>query len=332
MIRTSNTVNAIASIFCEATKEVLEAGTGKEITYARTIQKIPVIHLRPEIGCFVLFNGDYSGLMIMNFTSEAAMAIYRNYMIHMGLPEEELATDFTADEVVDNIGEMINQIIGKVRRRIEEQYGLAASNTQPKAIALTTSIILTIDAQEVDKELCRRLAFKIEGHSFHIELSLEKTEFVAIDGSDVHSKSKEYIEHKHHVDLDSYSGTKGAGAQAASDDPFAAAQQAAAADPFAAAQAAAADPFAAAQAAAADPFAAAQAAADEAPADPFAAAQAAAAEEAPADPFAAAQAAAAEEAPADPFEAAAAAAKADDAGPVDPFEAAAAAAKTEKEK
>jgi CheY-specific phosphatase CheX len=190
MIRATNTLNSIARIFCDATKEVLGTSTGKEVTFANTIQKIPLVHLRPEIGCFVLFNGDYSGIMIMNFSANAAMEIYRNQMLHMGLPEEELATEYTADDVVDNIGETINQIIGNVRRKIENIYGLAASNTQPKAIALTTSIILTIDAHDIEKELCRRLSFKIGGHSFHIELSMEKTEFVSLDGRDVNEKAK----------------------------------------------------------------------------------------------------------------------------------------------
>lgn len=182
MIRATNTLNALARIFCEATKEVLGTSTGKEVSYATTIQKIPLVHLRPEIGCFVLFNGDYSGIMIMNFSAQAAMEIYRNQMLTMGLPEEDLATEYTSDDVVDNIGETINQIIGNVRRKIEKVYGLVATNTQPKAISLTTSIILTIDAHDIEKELCRRLSFKIGGHSFHIELSMEKTEFVSMDG------------------------------------------------------------------------------------------------------------------------------------------------------
>lgn len=191
MIRATNTLNSIARIFCDATKEVLGTSTGKEVSFANTIQKIPLVHLRPEIGCFVLFNGDYSGIMIMNFSAKAAMEIYRNQMLTMGLPEEDLATEYTADDVVDNIGETINQIIGNVRRKIENIYGLAASNTQPKAIALTTSIILTIDAHDIEKELCRRLSFKIGGHSFHIELSMEKTEFVSLDGRDVNAKASQ---------------------------------------------------------------------------------------------------------------------------------------------
>ncbi|NQU65584.1 MAG: DUF3334 family protein [SAR324 cluster bacterium] len=187
MIKAAKTLNAISKIFCDVTKELLESVTKKEVNYAKTIQKIPLIHLRPDIGCFVLFSGDYSGLMIMNFTAEAAMSIYRNQMINMGLPEEELAVEYTADEIVDSIGELVNQIIGSVRRQIEIQYDLGSSNTQPKAIALTTSIVLSIDTPEFDKDLCRKLSFKIEGHPFHIEVSIEKTEFVSLDGEDIHA-------------------------------------------------------------------------------------------------------------------------------------------------
>ncbi|MFH2131815.1 MAG: DUF3334 family protein [bacterium] len=187
MVKAGKTLNALSRIFCEATKELLQSVTQKEVHYARTIQKIPLVHLRPDIGCFVLFNGDYSGLMIMNFTAEAAMCIYRSQMIHMGLPEEELAVEYTADEVVDSIGELMNQIIGAVRRQVEIQYDLVSSNTQPKALALTTSIILSIDTPELDKDLCRKLSFKVEGHPFHIELSMGKTEFVSLDEEDIHT-------------------------------------------------------------------------------------------------------------------------------------------------
>lgn len=203
-VKSNKTLNAISKIICECAKDVLDSVTGKEISYAKTIQKVPVIHLRPDIGCFVLFSGDYSGLMIMNFTAESAMAIYRNQMLQMGIPEEELAIEYTADDVVDSIGEIINQIIGNVRRNIEDQYELVATNTQPKAIALTTSIVLTIDAPEFEKDLCRKLSFKIEGHPFHIEVSMEKTEFVSIDGKNIHEPRSEGRTANRDIDIDSY--------------------------------------------------------------------------------------------------------------------------------
>ncbi len=204
MVKSTKTLNAVSKIICDSTKEVLDSITGKNIMFSKTIQKIPVIHLRPDIGCFVLFNGDYSGLMIINFTAEAAMAVYKNQMVQMGIPEEELAIEYTADEVVDSIGEIINQIIGMARRMIEDQYDLAATNTQPKAIALTTSIILTIDAPEFEKDLCRKLSFKIDGHPFHIELSMERTEFVSIEGKNIHTKKSTKNKGKKTVNMDDY--------------------------------------------------------------------------------------------------------------------------------
>lgn len=204
MVKSNKTLNAISRIFCESTKEVLESVTGKEVTFAKTIQKVPVIHLRPDVGCFVLFSGDYSGLMIMNFTAEAAMSIYRNQMLVMGLPEEGLAVEYTADDVVDSIGEIINQIIGTIRRKIEAQYDLAAINTQPKAIALITTIVLSIDSPELEKDLCRKLAFKIEGYPFHIELSMEKTEFISLNGDNIHEPGEKLERAKDKIDFDGF--------------------------------------------------------------------------------------------------------------------------------
>ena len=208
MIRSSNTANAISRIFCEATKEILEKSTDCDISYSSTIQKVPLIHMRPEIGSFVQFTGDYSGLMIMNFSAGAAMAIYRNSMLKMGFPEEELASEYTADEVSDSIGELINQTIGRVRSSIEAQYGLVASNTQPKAIALTTSINLSIEAADYEQDQCRRLSFHIDGHSFHIELSMERTEFIAMDNKQIHAEKGSRIEAISHVNMDEYSDLK----------------------------------------------------------------------------------------------------------------------------
>ncbi|MDH5559951.1 MAG: DUF3334 family protein [Deltaproteobacteria bacterium] len=205
------TIDAISNILCMASKEVLESSTGMEITFSETIQKIPRVHLKPEVGCFVLFSGDYSGLMIINFSAESALALYRGSMIHMGMPEDELAIAYTSDEVVDSIGEMINQIIGKVRRQVETQYGLVATNTQPKAIALNSEIILSIDGHDIDKDFCRRLSFKAEGTSFHIELSMEKTEFISLSYKDVHELRDELKSNPHKIDINDYQEQAGNG-------------------------------------------------------------------------------------------------------------------------
>jgi hypothetical protein len=175
-----NTTDKVAKIICHATKKVIEASTGKEISFAPTIQRIPSINLKPDLGCFVQFNGDYSGLFIMNLSGEAAVEIYRNAMTFMGLPEDDLSNDYTSDDVVNYIGEMINQVIGNVRQMIEQEYGLTADNNQPKAITISTAINLSI-ATMISKAQSRRISFKTTNYKpFHIEINLEQTEFIRL--------------------------------------------------------------------------------------------------------------------------------------------------------
>lgn len=175
-----NTTNEVAKIICHATKKVIETSTGKEITFAPTIQRTPSINLKPDLGCFVQFHGDYSGLFIMNLSGEAAVEIYRDAMMFMGLPEEDLSNDYTSDDVVNYVGEMINQVIGNVRQMIEQEYGLTADNNQPKAITISTAITLSI-ATMISKAQSRRIAFKTENNNpFHVEINLEQTEFIRL--------------------------------------------------------------------------------------------------------------------------------------------------------
>ncbi len=175
-----NALNEIARITCSAGKEVLESATGSNISHSSIVQRIPVIHLKPDIGCFVQFYGDYSGLFIMNFSAEAGLELYRLAMTYMGLPEEELATSHTSDDVVNYIGELVNQVTGKIRRAIEERFDLTANNNQPKAIAISSAIKLSI-ATQLNSPKCRRLSFKTAGlKSFYIEISMEETEFIQL--------------------------------------------------------------------------------------------------------------------------------------------------------
>ena len=200
-----STTDKIAKIICHATKEVIETSTGSEITFAPTVQKVPTINLKPDLGCFVQFNGDYSGLFIMNLSGAAAVEIYRNAMTFMGLPEDDLSNDYTSDDVVNYVGEMINQIIGNVRRMIEKEYGLTADNNQPKAITISTAITLSISTI-INKAHSRRISFKTANNNpFHVELNLEQTEFIRLFPQ---SKEEENKDAQDHVDAMLQSGVK----------------------------------------------------------------------------------------------------------------------------
>ncbi|MBF0273903.1 MAG: DUF3334 family protein [Nitrospinae bacterium] len=175
-----NTMNEISKIMCEATKIVVDTSSGTKVKFSPTVQKIPGIYLKPDIGCFVQFDGDYSGILILNFSGAAALELYRESMVFMGIPEEDLAKDYYHDDVVNSIGELVNQVVGKIRGIIERTFGLSARNNQPKAITITSAINLTIDTHLV-KPRCRKLSFKTaENNPFYIEFSLEDSEFIQL--------------------------------------------------------------------------------------------------------------------------------------------------------
>lgn len=171
------TIDIIAEIFCQATKKTLDKSTRKSVKYSKTIQVIPDVCLRPELGCFVQFTGDYNGLVVVNFSGGAAMELYRSYMIAMGLPEDSLAKECTSAEVVDTMGEMTNQFMGKAMQMVESKFDLTAYIGQPKALSLNTAITLTPNLDYQDN---RRMVFSLETHRFYMEMALEKTEFVVM--------------------------------------------------------------------------------------------------------------------------------------------------------
>jgi CheY-specific phosphatase CheX len=175
MANETQTIDKISTLLCKSTKHVIESSTKQKTEYSKTFQQIPKVNMTPDIGCFVQFTGDYNGLVVINLPERAAMALYTNYMKSMGMPEDELVKDFTSNEVADSIGEITNQIMGLLMRTVEDKFDLSSFCGQPKALALNSAITLIIDCEY---QIHRRLSFKINGCSFHMEIALEQTEFI----------------------------------------------------------------------------------------------------------------------------------------------------------
>ncbi len=171
------TVDIIASLFAQGVQKTLEKSTKKKVKYSKTFIAIPKVCLKPEVGSFVQFSGDYNGLVILNFSAGAALNLYRSYMITMGLPESELAKESTSSEVVDTIGELTNQIMGRSMRNVETKFDLTSYFGQPKALALNSAITLTPDLNYSDN---RRISFSVGTDRFHLEVAIEKMEFISM--------------------------------------------------------------------------------------------------------------------------------------------------------
>jgi len=174
------TTDDILLVLCNSMKSVLSSATAHEVNYSAMVQKINKTCLKPDIGCFVLFDGGFSGLVILNFSAEAAMELYTDYMVNMGLPENELATSHTADEVSDVMGELMNQMVGDFTGTIGHELHTSITQNQPKMLTINKQVLLSIDTN-LDRPQARRVTFSTSKNNiFYLELAMDKTEFIKL--------------------------------------------------------------------------------------------------------------------------------------------------------
>ncbi|EGA70509.1 hypothetical protein VISI1226_00550 [Vibrio sinaloensis DSM 21326] len=166
---------------CQSVSGVLTSATSSQVSYSAMVQKITKTSLKPDFGCFVLFDGGFSGLVVINFTAKAALEVYTNYMRNMGMPEEELAVLHTSDEVADVLGELMNQLVGDFTNQVRKDLQTHITQNQPKMLTLNKQVILSVDTN-LDRPQARRVTFSTEkGNIFYLELAMDKTEFIQLE-------------------------------------------------------------------------------------------------------------------------------------------------------
>jgi len=173
-------IEDILTSLCNSVTRVLNKATLSEIHYSGMVQRITRTCLKPDIGCFVLFDGGFSGLVIINFSAQAAMELYSKYMLHMGMAREDLAGSFTADEVGNVMGELMNQVVGDFTGKVRRELQTHITQNQPKMLVLNKQVQLSVDAN-LDKPEARRVTFYTANNNiFYLELAIDRTEFIKL--------------------------------------------------------------------------------------------------------------------------------------------------------
>ncbi len=179
------TTDDILVTLCQSFTEVLSSASGNKISYSAMVQKITRTCLRPDIGCFVLFDGGFSGIVVANFTAPAAMEIYKDYMTTMGMPDSELATNHMSDDVSNIMGELMNQMVGDFTGKVRSQLHTSITQNQPKMIALNKLVQISVDTA-MDRPQARRVTFTTQNQNiFYLELAMDKTEFIKLHDFDI---------------------------------------------------------------------------------------------------------------------------------------------------
>lgn len=165
---------------CNSVTRVLNVATQCEVHYSGMVQRISKICLKPDIGCFVLFDGGFSGLVVLNFSAQTAMELYESYMLNMGMPKSELAHSHTSDEVSDIMGELMNQIVGDFTGKVRRELQTHITQNQPKMLVINKQVALSVDTH-LDKPEARRVTFyTARNNIFYLELAIDHTEFIKL--------------------------------------------------------------------------------------------------------------------------------------------------------
>ena len=165
---------------CNSVTRVLNVATHGQIHYSGMVQRISKTCLKPDIGCFVLFDGGFSGLVIINFSAAAAMELYTNYLLNMGMSKDDLVTSYTSDEVSNVMGELMNQVVGDFTGKVRRELQTHITQNQPKMLVLNKQVMLSVDAN-LDKPEARRVTFYTSNNNiFYLELAIDRTEFIKL--------------------------------------------------------------------------------------------------------------------------------------------------------
>ncbi len=166
---------------CHSVSAVLSEVTHSTITFSPMVQRISKTCLKPDIGTFVLFDGAFSGLVIINFSADAAMEVYTGYLTNMGIPPEELAKSYTSDEVGNVMGELMNQILGDFTSKVSRDLHTYITQSQPKMLTLNKMVKISINAN-LDKPKAHRVSFHTQNNNmFYMELAMDNTHFLQMD-------------------------------------------------------------------------------------------------------------------------------------------------------
>ncbi len=174
------TTDDILVMLCKSVTDVLANANANMVTYSALVQKISKTSLKPDIGSFVLFDGGFSGLVVINFSAAAAIEIYQSYMTNMGIPISELSTQHTSDDVGNVMGELLNQILGDFTSLVGKELQTSITQSQPKMLTVNKQLIISIDTN-LDRPQARRVTFTTQnGNIFYLELAMDRTEFIKL--------------------------------------------------------------------------------------------------------------------------------------------------------
>lgn len=177
-----SSILSVAQLFSDAIVDIIRRSCQIEINVAKTAQYIASVQLSDDIGSFVSFNGDYDGMMVLNFQSQAALELVAASLRMMGMPEDEIPSHHMSDEVRSSIGELTNHIIGRARTNVQDKFDLIAHASIPAVVSVAKPIGLVFKSLTGPHLNSLRLSFRTpSNHRFYMEMTMEHALFAPLN-------------------------------------------------------------------------------------------------------------------------------------------------------
>ena len=137
--------NAIkmTKMFAESYTEIFNTfGARGKFSIAPSFYVINTAQTRHRVSSLLDFTGGINGFVIINYPEAAAVDVVSTFMQGMGMPAEDCPKS-VGEEVINTLGEVINQVLGKFRKNIQRQFGLAAESGTPITMLVNTMLRLS---------------------------------------------------------------------------------------------------------------------------------------------------------------------------------------------
>ena len=139
------TANAVkmTKMFAESYTEVFSTfGASGKFSIAPSFYVINTAQTRHRVSSLLDFTGGINGFVIINYPAAAAIDVVSTFMQGMGMPANDCPKT-VGEEVINTLGEVLNQVLGKFRKNIQGHFGLVAESGTPITMLVNTMLRLS---------------------------------------------------------------------------------------------------------------------------------------------------------------------------------------------
>ncbi len=165
----------LTNLFCRSYINVFHLFRGKgKFEISPNFQLLDSVQTRHRISTLLDFTGSINGIVIINYTEDAAVNVVSAFLQGMGMGEDDCPKGL-GEELINVLGEIMNQVLGAFRRNLSKEYGLSTTSGTP--VTMIPSVMLNVTPVETTQRSFVYVRAQIStpsSVSFYVEFCVQK--------------------------------------------------------------------------------------------------------------------------------------------------------------